>query len=44
MLGLYMREESVFAAYQDLFFLDGILSVVTLIPVFLLSGRRHHTL
>lgn len=40
MLGRYMREESVFAAYQDLFFLGGILSVVTLIPVFLLSGQR----
>jgi DHA2 family multidrug resistance protein len=40
MLHRYMLEESVFAAYRDLFLLGGILSVVTLIPVFLLSGRR----
>ena len=40
MLGQYMREEAVFAAYQDLFIVGGMLSVVTLILVFLLPGRR----
>jgi MFS family permease len=40
MLGRYMREEAVFAAYRDLFIVGGILSVVVLIPVFLLPGRR----
>ncbi len=40
MLGRYMREEAVFAAYQDLFIIGGILSVLALIPVFLLPGRR----
>lgn len=41
-LGQYMREEAVFAGYQDLLRLGGILSVITLIPVFMLSGRRRH--
>jgi EmrB/QacA subfamily drug resistance transporter len=40
MLGQYMREEAVFAAYQDLFILGGLLSVVTLALAFLLPGRR----
>jgi EmrB/QacA subfamily drug resistance transporter len=40
MLGRYMREEAVFAAYRDLFIIGGILSLVVLIPVFLLPGRR----
>lgn len=40
MLGQYMREEAVFAAYRDLFVLGGILSVITLILVLLLPGRR----
>ncbi|MEE8304903.1 MAG: DHA2 family efflux MFS transporter permease subunit [Candidatus Tectomicrobia bacterium] len=40
MLGQYMREEAVFAAYRDLFLIGGILSVITLILVFLLPGRR----
>jgi EmrB/QacA subfamily drug resistance transporter len=40
MLGQYMREEAVFAAYRDLFLIGCMLSVVTLIPVFILPGRR----
>ena len=40
MLGRYMREEAVFAAYRDLFLIGGIISVVAVLPVFLLSGRR----
>ena len=40
MLGRYMREESVFAAYQELFLIGGIISVLTLIPICFLSGRR----
>jgi DHA2 family multidrug resistance protein len=43
MLGQYMREEAVFAAYRDVFLVGGMLSVVTLIPVFLLPGRRRIT-
>lgn len=43
MLGQYIREEGVFAAYQDLFILGGIVSVVTFLPVFLLPGRRRTT-
>jgi hypothetical protein len=39
MLSQYMHEEAVFAAYQDLFIIGGILSVATLIPVFGLPGR-----
>ena len=39
-LGQYMREEAVFAAYRDLFLIGGIISVVAVLPVFLLSGRR----
>nr|WP_089945720.1 hypothetical protein [Candidatus Entotheonella palauensis] len=40
MLGRYMREEAVFAAYRDLFIIGGLLSVATLIPVFWLPGRK----
>jgi EmrB/QacA subfamily drug resistance transporter len=40
MLGQYMREEAVFAAYRDLFIVGGLLSVVSLILVFFLPGRR----
>ena len=40
MLGQYMREEAVFAAYQDIFMLGGILSVVSILPIFLLRSRR----
>lgn len=40
MLGQYMREEAVFAAYQDIFMVGGILSVITLLPLCWLSGRR----
>jgi EmrB/QacA subfamily drug resistance transporter len=40
MLGRYMREEAVFAAYRDLFLIGGIVSVVALLPVFLLASRR----
>ncbi|MDH3598513.1 MAG: DHA2 family efflux MFS transporter permease subunit [Candidatus Tectomicrobia bacterium] len=36
----YMSEEAVFAAYQDLFIMGGVLSVITLIPVFLLATRK----
>lgn len=43
MLGQYMREEAIFASYQDIFILGGILSVVTLLPVLFLSNRRRHT-
>jgi DHA2 family multidrug resistance protein len=43
MLYRYMREEAVFAAYRDLFVIGGIISVVTLLPVLLLPGRRHRT-
>ena len=39
-LGRYMREEAVFAAYQDLFIIGGVLSVLTLILAFMLPGRR----
>jgi hypothetical protein len=30
----------VFAAYQDIFMLGGILSVVSILPIFLLRSRR----
>jgi hypothetical protein len=40
MLGRYMREEAVFAAYRDLFMIGGILSVLTFIQVFFLYGRN----
>jgi EmrB/QacA subfamily drug resistance transporter len=40
MLGQYMREEAVFAAYRDLFIMAGILSVITLFLVLLLPGRQ----
>ncbi|MBM3227029.1 MAG: MFS transporter, partial [Candidatus Tectomicrobia bacterium] len=43
MLSQYMREEAVFASYQDLFLLGGLLSVITLLPVFLLTGRPRRT-
>ena len=36
----YMSEEAVFAAYRDLFIMGGVLSAMTLIPVFLLAKRR----
>jgi EmrB/QacA subfamily drug resistance transporter len=40
MLGRYMHEEAVFAAYRDVFIVGGILSIAALIPVFWLPGRR----
>lgn len=40
MLGRYMREEAIFAAYRDLFIIGGILSLLTFIPVFFLRGRN----
>lgn len=40
MLGQYMREEAVFAAYQDIFVLGGLLSILTLLPIVFLPGRR----
>lgn len=40
MLGQYMREEAVFAAYQDIFMVGGILSVLTLLPLCWLSDKR----
>jgi EmrB/QacA subfamily drug resistance transporter len=39
MLNQYMREEAIFAAYQNIFIVGGILSIVALIPVFFLPGR-----
>jgi DHA2 family multidrug resistance protein len=39
LLNRYMREEAIFASYQDIFILGGILSMVALIPVFFLHGR-----
>jgi EmrB/QacA subfamily drug resistance transporter len=40
LLHQYLHEEAVFAAYQDIFIVGGILSVVAFIPVFFLPGRR----
>jgi hypothetical protein len=40
MLGQYMREEAVFAAYQDIFMLGGIMSVASVLPIFFLRNRR----
>jgi EmrB/QacA subfamily drug resistance transporter len=39
LLNQYMREEAIFASYQDIFILGGLLSVVALIPVLFLPGR-----
>lgn len=37
----YLHQEAIFAAYQDIFILGGLLSVLTLLPVFFLPGRQH---
>ncbi|MGH8069702.1 MAG: DHA2 family efflux MFS transporter permease subunit [Candidatus Entotheonellia bacterium] len=38
LLNQFMREEAIFASYQDIFIVGGILSVVALVPVFFLPG------
>jgi len=43
LLNQHMREEAIFASYQGIFILGGILSIVALIPVFFLQGRSHST-
>jgi hypothetical protein len=43
LLNQYMREEAIFASYQDIFIVGGMLSVVALIPVFFLPGRYRST-
>lgn len=40
LLNQYMREEAIFAAYQDIFIVGGLLSIVALIPVFFLPSQR----
>jgi EmrB/QacA subfamily drug resistance transporter len=39
LLTQYIREEAIFASYQDIFIVGGILSVLALMPVFFLPGR-----
>jgi EmrB/QacA subfamily drug resistance transporter len=39
LLNQYLYEEAIFASYQDIFILGGLLSIVALIPVFFLQDR-----
>jgi MFS transporter, DHA2 family, multidrug resistance protein len=43
LLNQYMREEAIFASYQDIFILGGIISVVALIPVAFLPSYSRST-
>jgi EmrB/QacA subfamily drug resistance transporter len=43
LLSQYMQEEAIFASYQDIFILGGIISIVALLPIIFLPGRSRST-